>query len=129
MYTLCAERRLVTSACPFTHTPFVLRGAWPRLPRLPSEPWLSTRATLDVLMEQFIQCVLRDAMLCCVRISAADADYVYIHVSMAICFLHMQVLEASVKAGGESIHTVVGKFRFLNEFIKMVSPKVRHDLW
>jgi hypothetical protein len=29
-----------------------------------------------------------------------------------------------VRAGGETVHAVVGKFRFLNELIKLVSPKV-----
>ena len=34
-----------------------------------------------------------------------------------------KVLEAAVKNCGPPIHNIVGKFRFLNEFIKMVSPK------
>eukprot|EP00039_Didymoeca_costata_P033697 m.43705 g.43705 ORF g.43705 m.43705 type:complete len:554 (+) comp9998_c0_seq2:180-1841(+) len=39
----------------------------------------------------------------------------------------MTVLEGCVKHCGPSIHGVVGKFRFLNEFIKMVSPKYYSD--
>ncbi len=37
----------------------------------------------------------------------------------------LQLLEGLVRAGGETVHAVVGKFRFLNELIKLVSPKVR----
>ena len=33
------------------------------------------------------------------------------------------VLESVVKCCGLPIHQIVGKFRFLNELIKMVSPK------
>lgn len=33
------------------------------------------------------------------------------------------VLEACVKSCGLPVHQIVGKFRFLNELIKMVSPK------
>lgn len=35
-----------------------------------------------------------------------------------------QVLETCVKICGKRFHTEVGKFRFLNELIKVVSPKV-----
>lgn len=39
----------------------------------------------------------------------------------------LTLLEAVAKNCGAVIHEVVGKFRFLNEFIKMVSPKVSRD--
>jgi len=39
----------------------------------------------------------------------------------------MTTLEGCVKTCGVPIHGVVGKFRFLNEFIKMVSPKYYSD--
>jgi ADP-ribosylation factor-binding protein GGA len=39
---------------------------------------------------------------------------------MCVC---VQVLESVVKACGLPVHQIVGKFRFLNELIKMVSPK------
>ena len=42
------------------------------------------------------------------------------------CFA-VQILEGCVKNCGVPIHSVVGKFRFLNEFIKMVSPKYYSD--
>ena len=35
----------------------------------------------------------------------------------------LAVLEACVKSCGPSFHTEVGKFKFLNEMIKLVSPK------
>ena len=35
----------------------------------------------------------------------------------------MAVLEAAVKSCGPVFHTEVGKFKFLNEMIKLVSPK------
>lgn len=36
----------------------------------------------------------------------------------------LQVLEACMKNCGRRLHNEVGKFRFLNELIKVVSPKV-----
>ncbi len=36
----------------------------------------------------------------------------------------MQVLEACMKNCGRRFHNEVGKYRFLNELIKVVSPKV-----
>lgn len=36
----------------------------------------------------------------------------------------LQVLEACMKNCGRRFHNEVGKFRFLNELIKVVSPKV-----
>ena len=36
-----------------------------------------------------------------------------------------QVLETCMKNCGKRFHSEVGKFRFLNELIKVVSPKVR----
>ena len=36
----------------------------------------------------------------------------------------LQVLEACMKNCGGRFHNEVGKFRFLNELIKVVSPKV-----
>lgn len=38
--------------------------------------------------------------------------------------LWLQVLEACMKNCGRRFHNEVGKFRFLNELIKVVSPKV-----
>lgn len=35
-----------------------------------------------------------------------------------------QVLETCMKSCGKRFHDEVGKFRFLNELIKVVSPKV-----
>ena len=35
----------------------------------------------------------------------------------------LAVLEACVKSCGPSFHTEVGKFKFLNEMIKLVSPR------
>ena len=43
-------------------------------------------------------------------------------VETAVCFF--QALEACVKNCGRRFHQEVGKFRFLNEMIKVVSPKV-----
>lgn len=39
-----------------------------------------------------------------------------------------KVLETCMKNCGKRFHNEVGKFRFLNELIKVVSPKVR-CLW
>ena len=36
----------------------------------------------------------------------------------------LSVLEACVKNCGENFHKELGKYRFLNELIKLVSPKV-----
>ncbi len=36
-----------------------------------------------------------------------------------------QLLEGLVRGGGPPVHHIIGKFRFLNELIKIVSPKVR----
>lgn len=41
-----------------------------------------------------------------------------------IVSLWLQVLEACMKNCGRRLHNEVGKFRFLNELIKVVSPKV-----
>lgn len=38
--------------------------------------------------------------------------------------IFMQVLEACMKNCGRRFHKEVGKYRFLNELIKVVSPKV-----
>lgn len=43
---------------------------------------------------------------------------------MIILYL-FQTLEACVKNCGRRFHAEIGKFRFLNEIIKVVSPKVR----
>lgn len=40
------------------------------------------------------------------------------------CTLGEQVLETCMKTCGKRFHSEVGKFRFLNELIKVVSPKV-----
>lgn len=42
-----------------------------------------------------------------------------------------QVLESCMKSCGKRFHDEVGKFRFLNELIKVVSPKVglRASCW
>ncbi len=39
--------------------------------------------------------------------------------------LYMQLLEACVKNCGQRFHQEMGKFRFLNELIRMISPKVK----
>lgn len=36
----------------------------------------------------------------------------------------LQVLEACMKNCGRRFHNEVGKFRFLNELVKVISPKV-----
>uniref|UniRef100_A0A8C9U191 Golgi associated, gamma adaptin ear containing, ARF binding protein 3a n=1 Tax=Scleropages formosus TaxID=113540 RepID=A0A8C9U191_SCLFO len=41
----------------------------------------------------------------------------------------LTVLEACMKNCGRRFHNEVGKFRFLNELIKVVSPKVRGKPW
>ena len=46
-----------------------------------------------------------------------------VHVSV-IPLLRCQVLEACVKNCGQRFHAELGKFRFLNEVIRMLSPKV-----
>lgn len=45
----------------------------------------------------------------------------------ATSLLPFQVLETCMKSCGKRFHDEVGKFRFLNELIKVVSPKVRHS--
>ncbi len=35
----------------------------------------------------------------------------------------MKILEACVKNCGEPMHEIIGRFRFLNELIKLISPK------
>jgi len=40
-----------------------------------------------------------------------------------------QVLESCMKSCGKRFHDEVGKFRFLNELIKVVSPKVGPTGW
>lgn len=39
--------------------------------------------------------------------------------------LSLQVLEACMKNCGRRFHNEVAKFRFLNELVKVISPKVR----
>ena len=48
---------------------------------------------------------------------------------LVIPLLRCQVLEACVKNCGQRFHAELGKFRFLNEVIRMLSPKVcaAHD--
>ena len=41
-------------------------------------------------------------------------------------FFYQKVLEACAKNCGERFHDLIGRFRFLNEMIKIVSPKVKH---
>ena len=43
---------------------------------------------------------------------------------VATLSLWWQVLEACVKNCGQRFHAELGKFRFLNEIIRMLSPKV-----
>jgi ADP-ribosylation factor-binding protein GGA len=38
-------------------------------------------------------------------------------------WIALYVLEACVKNCGERFHDLIGRFRFLNEIIKIVSPK------
>lgn len=38
--------------------------------------------------------------------------------------ISLQLLEACVKNCGQKFHQELGKFKFLNEFIRMISPKV-----
>ena len=46
------------------------------------------------------------------------------HVSWAGGPVSLQVLEMCVNHCGEKFHSEVAKFRFLNELIKVLSPKV-----
>ena len=46
------------------------------------------------------------------------------HKNSSVALHALTLLEAVTKNCGPPIHDVVAKFRFLNEFIKMVSPKV-----
>ena len=43
-------------------------------------------------------------------------------------YCSLQVLEACVKNCGRKFHQELGKFRFLNELIRMISPKVSHTV-
>ena len=49
------------------------------------------------------------------------------HKNPEVAINALTLLEAVVKYCGPPVHDVVAKFRFLNEFIKMVSPKVREE--
>ena len=44
-------------------------------------------------------------------------------VLISVCIL--QLLEACVKNCGKPLHQELGKFRFLNDLIRLISPKVR----
>lgn len=46
------------------------------------------------------------------------------HENERVSLLALAVLEACVKNCGQIFHQELGKFRFLNEVIKMLSPKV-----
>jgi len=46
------------------------------------------------------------------------------NVDLAHGLILSQVLESCMKSCGKRFHDEVGKFRFLNELIKVVSPKV-----
>ena len=48
--------------------------------------------------------------------------------SHCIIFYLVQVTDECVKKCGRRFQDEVGKFRFLNEMIKMISPKVCHKL-
>lgn len=59
-----------------------------------------------------------------------DNNFIYrtcfIQENVLLSFLfHHKVLETCMKNCGKRFHNEVGKFRFLNELIKVVSPKVR----
>ena len=45
-------------------------------------------------------------------------------VFSVLVFCAVQLLEACVKNCGQRFHQELGKFRFLNELIRMLSPKV-----
>lgn len=45
-------------------------------------------------------------------------------VMMSLLKLNFQVLESCVKNCGQRFHQEIGKYRFLNELIKLLSPKV-----
>jgi hypothetical protein len=49
----------------------------------------------------------------------------FTHTSISSALSFVQVLEACMKNCGRRFHNEVGKYRFLNELIKLVSPKVR----
>jgi len=73
-------------------------------------------------VSKFVQLVKRDK-----DTGAADCVQMLLdkirHRNQKVALAALTVLEACVKACGAHVHGVVGKFRFLNEFIKMVSPK------
>lgn len=50
--------------------------------------------------------------------------FVFLKNIFLFLFLFLQVLEACMKNCGRRFHNEVGKFKFLNELIKVVSPKV-----
>lgn len=43
--------------------------------------------------------------------------------NLTVALRALTLLEALVRGGGAPVHNVIGKFRFLNELIKLVSPK------
>lgn len=53
-----------------------------------------------------------------------DTCFVFFKEYFLSLFLFLQVLEACMKNCGRRFHNEVGKFKFLNELIKVVSPKV-----
>lgn len=70
----------------------------------------------------------------CAKVNA-DFDGAQIALDLITSKLHssqeweqviaLYVLEACVKNCGDRFHDLIGRFRFLNEMIKIISPKVR----
>eukprot|EP00730_Choanoeca_flexa_P002931 TRINITY_DN11233_c0_g2_i1.p1 TRINITY_DN11233_c0_g2~~TRINITY_DN11233_c0_g2_i1.p1 ORF type:complete len:636 (+),score=158.77 TRINITY_DN11233_c0_g2_i1:2102-4009(+) len=76
-------------------------------------------------IKEFIQAMLRDDT------GPKDAAFMLLDKirspKLNTAMRALVVLEAIVQAGGPRVHTVIGKFKFLNECIKMVSPKYHEN--
>lgn len=63
-------------------------------------------------------------ILILVKIVVKKMFFCFVFLKNIFLFLFLQVLEACMKNCGRRFHNEVGKFKFLNELIKVVSPKV-----
>lgn len=87
-------------------------------PDLPTEDW--------GLINKFVQAVKDEGDSGAQGAIQIILDKMRAKNPKAACYA-ITVLESVVKSCGEGVHAVVGKFRFLNELIKMVSPKYYAD--
>ena len=51
-------------------------------------------------------------------------NHFLMYITLYFLFLFHQLIEACVQNCGQRFHTEVGKYRFLNELIKLISSKV-----